>query len=418
MASSTIDTARFNDLTQLDSLSNVQLLAVRKLRRMAVMEGVTPYTIAAMASRSPNWQRIKDAKRYASLSPATREGKIADFREILFPLEPAVVAVWSAWCEQNGVDPFADEAADDSVRTTDPNGAVPNPALVKATESNFQDYRRNARGVRPRAEFAAQRLREILADGREHTAAEVCAAIPGVSTFTIQKVADEIGVKREVSWPSGRIGKLSLWSLPADAVPTGRLTDSPENPIHPGRPKKKGPKPGSPRTAPTSRREVVAQLREILSDGQEHRVAELEERVKTSNFTFWHAAKELDVVRTQYAPENGRRYVTWQLPSDQITDWDSLREPRLYLSTHPGMAEEVLAKGRKLERIARSYGVAGNTLVRWVEMMKTAHGTLYGSRNLPDREGEEGLELAEAIFQLCLPQGPNGLFSAYQRLTA
>lgn len=401
MASSTIDTARFNDLTQLDSLSNVQLTAVRKLRRIANMEKVSPYTIGAIASRAPNWQRIKDAKRYANLSPATREGKIADFREILFPLEPAVVAVWSAWCEQNGVDPFVD----DSVRAADPNGAVPSPALVKATQGNFQDYRRNARGVRPRAEFAAQRLREILGDGREYPAAEVCAAIPGVSTFTIQKVADEIGVKREVSWPPGRIGKLSLWSLPADAVAQA--------------PKKKGPKPDSPRTAPTSRREVVARLREILSDGQEHRVADLEEQVKTSNFTFRHAAKELNVVRIQHIPEDGgRRYVTWQLPSDQITDWDNLREPRLYLSTHPGMAEEVLAKGRKLERIARSYGVAGNTLVRWVEMMTTAHGTLYGSRRLPDREGEEGLELAEAIFQLCLPQGPNGLYSAYQRLTA
>lgn len=105
MRSDSINTARLNALLGIDWLSGPQLTAVRELRRFAESQNVSPYTVGILCARNLDLLvKLSDGKRYARLSPASRELLIADVRERLDPYEPSVVAVWSAWCNQNDVE--------------------------------------------------------------------------------------------------------------------------------------------------------------------------------------------------------------------------------------------------------------------------------------------------------------------------
>lgn len=357
--SSSINTARLTEVTAIDSLSEVQLAAVRKLRRLAALEKVHPYTVAALASRSPNWERISDAKRYASLTPATREAKIHDIRDFLFPMEPAVVAVWSAWCEQNDVDPFAPiaRAVAKSVETltTDPNASVPSPALVAATSDEENGRNRNRpqrRGEKPAQELVEPIIRRLLA-GDPVEAGVIYAATAGIaSKFTVNAVADRIGVLREVTYGGGH-GKRSIWQLPVPSeVPVrGVLMLEPE-------------------PAPDY---------EPNGNG-----------ITTQDSRFGYEPGDFADIK--------------------------LKNPRLYLHTNPGLAEKAQRRHDQLRRIAKRHGMAMVTLARWAENYKTRWGHVYGSKSLlPERESEAGVELADEILRLALPYSPLGLVSLGQR---
>lgn len=117
MRSDSINTARLNALLGIDWLSEPQLTAVRELRRFAESQNVSPYTVGILCARNLDLLvKLSDGKRYARLSPASRELLIAEVRERLDPYEPSVVAVWSAWCNQNDVDPG--EPDGETFRTT------------------------------------------------------------------------------------------------------------------------------------------------------------------------------------------------------------------------------------------------------------------------------------------------------------
>lgn len=211
MSSSTINTARLNDVTGLDHLSATQLEAVRKLRKRANIEKVAPYTLACFASRSNHWERFSDAKRFSKLTPYTRERLIADFREDLHPWEPTVVAVWSAWCDQNGIDPWAYDPG--QAASGDHVGSAVMSGLMPVVEEKPNGKRGYDKGATQRAETY---LRAILGDGQEHLSASVRASSPVKSTVLL-RTAQKIGVNiRREYLAIKHGGSVSYWSLPGD----------------------------------------------------------------------------------------------------------------------------------------------------------------------------------------------------------
>lgn len=302
-----INTARFNEMTEIDGLSASQLDAVRKLRKKAGARGLSVYTLGVLDTRdNAKLVRLSEGKRLIRLSPATREILIQEVRECVYPHNVSVVAVWSAWCEANNVVP---EETPDVVPP--PVTAVPDVAAPKKSKRVMHmDARQHAPGM----------LRDLLADGQEHDFNEILAAMkPYAGRTILYEVATELGVTRR--WASvigqGRGRRNMMWSLPQGA--------------------EEGPRP----------------------------------------------------VRISQAATN---------PLDV-----PLRSPKHLSSQLRRKSEQALAE------LADECRVSGSTLARWCEMVTSNNGTLYGVRKLPDRESDEGLELAERVYEVTHPRSPTAV---------
>lgn len=338
MATGRIDTARFNEVVPVESLNPDQLAAVVKIRKLAELQQTTPYIIGAFVQRNKNLNRFgEQAKRLANLMTATREIKIAEFKEQLDPYHPALVAVWSAWCEQNGVNPEMHVFAGASAVSVEAEAkaeaeilaAIDRTTREMATPEGPPLKRKQGR-YNPGSQAEAERiLRTVLADGKEHDLAEIHAAAPSwLNQANFYNVANKLGITRRVQQDAGTNGfRKSFWRLP---------------PVD-------------------------------------------------------------DRFRPEVAAYEG--------------DWDSadFKLPRVYASTHPGLEEKIDKAYRRIQRVGRRFNASPTTVARWAEMKLTPWGGLYGSRKMPDREGDEGLEVADEILRGSMPLSPCAVISRRER---
>jgi hypothetical protein len=102
--SDSIDTAVPSRLPPLEGLNDDQLDAVARLRELSQRWRYHPYTLGALAAGS-SLERLHDGKRLRDMSPADRELMKEEVREVVYPNEPLVVVVWSAFCERHGIEP-------------------------------------------------------------------------------------------------------------------------------------------------------------------------------------------------------------------------------------------------------------------------------------------------------------------------
>lgn len=309
MGTQGINTARFNELLAIDSLNPEQLAAVRKLRRKAGSMGVSVYTLGVLCARSPAIDRLSDARRLRQLSPASREVLIEEVRDVTRPYATPVVAVWSAWCEQNGVDPEQRAFVHvDTASTIDESGgsdpdhplqrALAVPAEVVADAIVEHSKRKYEVGARKRA---MQLLRKLLEDGpRSRQDVMRASEQMGFNYGTVQNAARDLGV---VALPGD--GNHLIWALPT------------------------------------------------------------------------------------VGPEDARSYARGWHRGDN-------------------------SPGRRLIALIDEIGLherSADTLARWAEMKlegRYPRGTKVG---LPARESDEGIELAERVFQACLPVSPEAAAS-------
>lgn len=219
MSAQSVNTARFNALTEIESLNAEQLAAVRALRRFAESQAVAPYTVGVLCQRRIDLlERLQDGRRYARLSPASRELLIAEARELVEPFEPAVVAVWSHWCEANGLKPEGEygKVAERHAQAIETAMNVEPEAVADAIIEHAS--RKYEHGARARCMAAIQ---EILADGPMQRRKVIKRLEErGFNHGTAQNAMRDLDI--EVVNP-GKGGQATLWRLPrqewARAVP-------------------------------------------------------------------------------------------------------------------------------------------------------------------------------------------------------
>lgn len=289
MGSQAINTARFNDLTAIDSLNGEQLAAVRRLRAKAESQGTNPYVLGLLANRQMALlERFDSGKRFLRISPASREILIAEIKEVTDPYVPAVVSVWSAWCEQNNVDMGA-------------------PVLAKHAE--------------PTVKFEA----------------------PAVD----------------------------LYRDPDPVI-----------------------EPAKRRYEVGARKRCVDEIKRMTSSGSAPSRNEVSMRLKALGFSGGTIRNAMDELKQRPAVEP---------VVDGIT---TMTRGRRRDGRNPESAALGAAAVNGLTAISKRLGVSPYSLSRWAQMMLTPWGSVYGKTLLPDRESDEGIELAEEVFQACLPLSP------------
>jgi hypothetical protein len=316
-----IDTARLNTMINVDSLSPRQREAVVKLRKKAEAERVFVYTLGAFCSRASNLHRISDARRLVMLTPASREFKIAEIRELVHPFDPSVVAIWSVWCSKNGIDPktgemIAPEKVADAMieKMTAPEQL----AIPIEVAGRVRRTRNNQANAQLRA-----RIMELFGDKSEIRAPARLLVQEGFGRALQHKVRNELGI---TSTYTGE--RQPVWRLPTTIA---RIPD---------------------RHTQSMRRAMETLARDL--------------------------AKGIVPVG-----------------STRGNDPESKRLRQYARERMAAMAERL--------------GVRPTTLADWAEMNRSNPGT--GSpRNkvvLPDRESDEGIELADEVFITCMPLSPS-----------
>lgn len=241
-----IDTARFNDVVQIESLNQAQRAAVVALRKKAEACAVSPMTLGVLDTRdNEKLARLQDGKRLSLLSPSTREVLLQETRECVFPYAPAVVAMWSMWAAKNNVD--VEEPEPELIEP--PLAAAPEPFMDReriiqeridtAHAQNDEAERRAPKPHKPRDNQAVQKvmaiLREELGDGQEHLGREIKAAHPEFSAPSAwHRARLALGVQVRLDHNSGgKGGKTSYWRLPVEDAPVAKLKYQRTQP-HPG----------------------------------------------------------------------------------------------------------------------------------------------------------------------------------------
>jgi len=412
--------------SEIDGLNEDQLRAVRKLRKLAEAQKVSTYTIGAFCARSAHLNRLADAKRLLALSPASRETKIAEWREELEPYEPLVVSAWSAWCVQNNVDPFA------AVQQVEPIGAehdaargiaqAPERDLLGKIQAAVERYK-SALPSEPQPEgpgaaalkstrapqatgsiaLAEQLIRDHLADGKEHSSRKILnhATGLGISETSIGTARKRLGVivRRERGEKHG--GTRTYWHLPS-ATGAPLVIDIPERVPMRQLKQKPGYVKGMAKWKHGSRARAKEIIREMLADGQEHAFTEIRDRVVAAGIslgTLDNASFELQIEKRR--ARTGHSY--WKLSGEAVVPDEKPTEPK------PKRSYELDSYSLAVMVIAEREGVSVTTLVRWAEMEIAPNGSMYGKKVLPDRESDVGIELADEVFQASGPRSPRGI---------
>lgn len=381
--SGVIDTSRFNDVVAINSLNPEQKAAVYRLRRFSNGQKVSPYTLGVLTLRDlSKLEKLSDGKRFARLSPASREILIAEAREAVYPFEPTVVAVWSAWAVQNNVlcHPSQPTVGEPMVY------AEPvKPIDTRPNEPNSRGYRV---GVSKRI---FDHVKATLADGKEHEYCDIYAGL-GFEATTAQMfnavVSLPIQRRRAYNFETGK--RTSWWMLTdvkAEVKPVFKRNRSTE--------------------------ESISILRDLLLDGPKT-IAWLEERFPLGRTMLYATASKIGVERS-----GGHGQRTWKLSDLPITShavegvvvgFDGTTHQNVIRGVRDQDDEKLaLLKdraARRLIRLATREHVSTSTLARWTEMIQAVNGTPYGARLMPERESDEGIELADEVFRACLPLAP------------
>lgn len=338
-----INTATPRSTQDVDSLNPDQLAAVRTIRKLANMQKISPYTLGVFCARQHDkLAKLSDAKRLAKLTPATREFKIAEYREELAPYEPSVVAVFSAWCEQHDVDPWNE------------HGEV--AVVVDEAAAAGPDYAGQMAAIRAAVDRTG------------------LAPVKGQMAEGIVVGFDKPDQMGEVIHEFAGSGK--------------RMRQ-----IHNRR----------------ARAESAQMLENALGDGKPHFVPELKRMaaaIPVSWSTVERVANDIGVAKGRHDAK-----AAWSLAPIKAIEVSTPKPPQVRYDNSYEQRILRLQQNDSLETIANRERVGVSTLARWVELVPVPYDKtkLYGATKLPDRESDEGIELAEEVFMAVHPSSPQGV---------